>query len=171
MAVAKKKVITKKPVTKPVATKKTAPVRRGRPTAKKNEPVNADMKADGAKQETVVDHDAVLVSQVEGIEYLNMIELSKIDRLLILDWFANHGYIRHDLQPLLSNLEDAVSKDYLRLNHVNKLIYPTNKEAHNNSYAASHAALSVHVTMGFSKPGPVHPEMITKDEALYLRVN
>ena len=169
MAIAKKKVTTKKTAVKPVAVKKTT-VRRGRPAAKKPEPIPVK-EEEANKQETVVDHDAVLVSQTEGIEYLNMSELSKIDRLLVLDWFANHGYIRHDLQPLLHNLEDAASKCYLQLNHVNKLIYPSSKEAYMDSYAASHAALNVHVTMGFSKPGPVHPEVITKGEALYIRVN
>lgn len=168
MAIAKKKVITKKTAVKPVAVKKT-PVRRGRPAAKKPEPI--PVKEEEAKQETVVDHDAVLVSQTEGIEYLNMSELSKIDRLLVLDWFANHGYIRHDLQPLLHNLEDAVSKDYLRFNHINKLVFPASKAAYDESYASSCVAMKIHVKMDFSKPGPVHPEAIAKGEALYLRVN
>lgn len=173
--------VTKKSVAKKATAKKnTTTTRRGRPPAAKKSvahPVKEEeVKVSG--ETTPNKHEDAgccnemvdLMTQIQSAVAMDITHLSRLDRIMFMDFLSCQGYKTMLITGLTDNMDAAANAEVLRFNHQNKLVEFIDHAELIGCPAISKVNLEVHVNLGITDAEPYYPETLTQGNAVYVRV-
>lgn len=169
--------VTKKPVKKPAAKKTTA--RRGRRPAEKKSvalPVKEEeVKVPGDTPDKHEDAGCCnemvdLMTQVQSAMAMDIAHLSRLARIMFLDFLSSQGYKTMRITGLTDNMDAAANAEVLKFNHENKVVEFSYQDELIGCPAISKVYLEVHVNLDITDAEPYHPQTITQGNAVYVRV-
>ena len=147
MALAKKKVVTRKPAAKKAA---------------------APVEHDEQKSEDLCS--VAPTHKLEDNEVLDLSAASPLDRLLMLQYLSKKGYLNHEAGDLLGDMDSVPYIQYYRLNHVNRLAIPINHMEMTRSERIAQIHMKMDINVEYSAPRPYLPSVIEDGNATYVRV-